>query len=100
MCLQPQALLRSLIRAAVFSAASCFGVRMVARAPRDAHRLDNVAAVLLGNLLWQFWLPSPGEQRSSGNLAMMAFLLQLQNSGWSILLWLDGIPVFLATFGL
>ena len=90
----------SLLPAAVFLTASCFGVCMVARAPRDAHRLDNVAAVLLGNLLWQFWLPSPGEQRSSGNLAMMAFLLQLQNSGWSILLWLDGIPVFLATFGL
>ena len=35
-----------------------------------------------------------------GLFAMMAILLQLQNSGWSILLWLDGIPVFLATFGL
>ena len=29
---------------------------------------------------------------------MMAILLQLQDSGWSISLWLDGIPVFFGHF--
>ena len=62
----------SLLPAAVFLTASCFGVCMVARAPRDAHRLDNVAAVLLGK-------PS-GKQRSPRAHAMMALSLFCSNS--------------------
>ena len=54
---------------------------MVARAPRDAHRLDNVAAVCLATYSGSFGCRVLGEQRSFGVLAMMAILLWLQILG-------------------